>query len=155
MAALNIGIFTKHADRVKMANIAQMINVLQAMILTKDEKMVLTPTYYAFEMFKSYQDATALPVEIQSPWYSKDASNIPAVQASAVRGKDGHLHVGLVNVDPNHSITVTAKISGAALTSAPRARAHGCSHQLAQHVRAAGCGQARSIHRSTHRIRNH
>ena len=119
VAALNIGIFTKHADRVKMANIAQMINVLQAMILTKDEKMVLTPTYYAFEMFKSYQDATALPVEIQSPWYSKDASNIPAVQASAVRGKDGHLHVGLVNVDPNHSITVTAKISGAALTSAP------------------------------------
>ena len=119
VAALNIGIFTKHADRVKMANIAQMINVLQAMILTKDEKMVLTPTYYAFEMFKSYQDATAVPIEVESPWYSKDASDIPAVHASAVRDKDGRLHIGLVNVDPNHAITVTAKIAGVALTSAP------------------------------------
>src|ERR1039457_5676103 len=58
VAALNINIFVKHADRLKLANIAQMINVLQAMILTKDEKMVLTPTYHVFEMFKSYQDGT-------------------------------------------------------------------------------------------------
>jgi len=113
VAALNINIFTKHADRVKMANIAQMINVLQAMILTKDEKMVLTPTYHAFEMFKSYQDATALPIEITSPWYSKDGSAMPAVSASAVRGKDGRLHIGLVNVDPNRAITVSARLSGA------------------------------------------
>lgn len=119
VAALNINIFTKHADRVKMANIAQMINVLQAMILTKDEKMVLTPTYHVFEMFKSYQDATALPIEIQSPWYSKDSANILAVHASAVRGKDGRLHIGLVNVDPNHAVTVTAKISGAAFATVP------------------------------------
>ncbi|MEO5926279.1 MAG: alpha-L-arabinofuranosidase C-terminal domain-containing protein [Bryobacteraceae bacterium] len=118
VAALNIGIFTKHADRVKMANIAQMINVLQAMILTKDEKMVLTPTYHAFEMFKSYQDATALPIDLNSPWYNKEGVNIPAVSASAVRGKDGRLHVGLVNVDPNRSITVTAKLPGATLTTA-------------------------------------
>ena len=62
VAAININIFVKHADRVKMANIAQMINVLQAMILTKDEKMVLTPTYHVFDMYKSYQDGTALPV---------------------------------------------------------------------------------------------
>src|SRR5690348_6557242 len=61
-----------------------MLNVLQAMILTKDEKMVLTPTYHVFEMFKSYQDGTALPVEIQSAWYNKDGSTLPAVSASAV-----------------------------------------------------------------------
>ena len=101
VAALNINIFTKHADRVKMANIAQMINVLQAMILTKDDKMVLTPTYHVFEMFKSYQDATALAIDIKTPWYNKDASTMPAVNASAVRDKDGRLHIGLVNVDPN------------------------------------------------------
>ncbi len=113
VAALNINIFTKHADRVKMANIAQMINVLQAMILTKDEKMVLTPTYHVFEMFKSYQDATALAIDIKSPWYNKDASTVPAVSASAVRDKDGRLHIGLVNVDPNHAVAVTAKLAGA------------------------------------------
>lgn len=119
VAALNINIFTKHADRVKMANIAQMINVLQAMILTQDEKMVLTPTYHAFEMFKSYQDATALPLELTSPWYSKEASNVPAVSASAVRDKSGRIHVGLVNVDANRTITVTAKVAGATVSSAP------------------------------------
>lgn len=114
VAALNIGIFTKHAGRVKMANIAQMVNVLQAMILTKEERMLLTPTYHVFEMFKAYQDATALPLELKSPWYSSEASNIPAVHASAVRGQDGRLHVGLVNVDPHHSVALSAALAGAA-----------------------------------------
>ncbi len=118
VAALNINIFTKHADRVKMANIAQMINVLQAMILTRDDKMVLTPTYHVFEMFKSYQDAAALPIELTSPWYNKDASTVPAVSASAVRDKAGRLHIGLVNVDPRQGVTVTAKLSGVILSSA-------------------------------------
>lgn len=112
VAALNINIFTKHADRIKMANIAQMINVLQAMILTKDEKMVLTPTYHVFEMFKSYQDATALPIDVTSPWYNKGSSTLPAVSATAVRGKDGLVHIGLVNVDPNNAVTVTAELAG-------------------------------------------
>jgi alpha-N-arabinofuranosidase len=116
VAALNINIFVKHADRLKLANIAQMINVLQAMILTKDEKMVLTPTYHVFEMFKSYQDGTALPVEIQSAWYNKDASTLPAVSASAVRDKDGRLHVALVNVNPSQPATITAQIPGGTAT---------------------------------------
>jgi alpha-L-arabinofuranosidase len=119
VAALNINIFTKHADRVKMANIAQMVNVLQAMILTRDDKMILTPTYHAFEMFKPYQDGTALAIELTSPWYSKEGSNVPAVSASAVRDKSGRIHVGLVNVDPNRTMAVTAKLPGATLTSAP------------------------------------
>ena len=55
VAAINFHIFQRHADRVAMANIAQMINVLQAMILTDKEKMVLTPTYHVFEMFKVHQ----------------------------------------------------------------------------------------------------
>jgi alpha-N-arabinofuranosidase len=112
VAALNINIFVKHADRVKMANIAQMINVLQAMILTRDDKMVLTPTYHVLEMFKSYQDATSLAIDLKSPGYNKDASTMPAVNASAVRDKDGRLHISLVNVDPNHAITITARFSG-------------------------------------------
>ncbi len=116
VAALNFNIFVKHADRLKLANIAQMINVLQAMILTKDEKMILTPTYHVFEMFKSYQDGTALPVEVQSAWYNKDASTLPAVSASAVRDKEGRLHVALVNVNPNQPATVTAQIPGATAT---------------------------------------
>jgi alpha-N-arabinofuranosidase len=117
VAALNIGIFARHADRVKMANIAQMINVLQAMILTKDEKMLLTPTYHVFEMYKPFQDAVSIPIDIQSPWYSAESSNMPAVHASAVKDKDGRLHIALVNVDPNHPVAITARLDGATPSS--------------------------------------
>jgi alpha-N-arabinofuranosidase len=112
VAALNINIFVKHADRVKMANIAQMINVLQAMILTKDDKMVLTPTYHVFDLYKVYQDTTSVPVELKSPWYNKDAWTLPAVSASAVRDSSGQLHVALANVDPNHPVAVAARMAG-------------------------------------------
>jgi alpha-N-arabinofuranosidase len=117
VAALNVNIFARHADRLKMANIAQMVNVLQAMILTKDEKMVLTPTYHVFEMFKPYQDATVLEMELKTPWYSKDSSNMPAVSASAVRGQNGRVYVGLVNVDPNREIRVAASLPGMSAAS--------------------------------------
>ena len=69
VAALNLNIFAHHADRVKMAAIAQMVNVLQAMMLTDGAKMVLTPTYWVFDLYKPWQDATALPIELQSPYY--------------------------------------------------------------------------------------
>jgi alpha-N-arabinofuranosidase len=114
VAAINFNIFVKHSDRVKMANIAQMINVLQAMILTKGEKMLLTPTYHVFDLYKAYQDATSLPIELNSPWYSREAVAIPAISASAVRDVAGKIHIGLVNLDPHNAIAVTAKIGGMA-----------------------------------------
>ena len=70
LAALNLNIFARHADRVRMANIAQMINVLQAMILTDKEKMVLTPTYYVFKMYVPFQDATFVPVTFNAGTYT-------------------------------------------------------------------------------------
>jgi len=112
VAALNINIFTRHAERVKLANIAQMVNVLQAMILTDGPKMVLTPTYHVFEMYKPFQDATFLPVELKSSWYHKDQWAIPSVSATAARGTDGKVYVALVNVDPNQPASVSATLNG-------------------------------------------
>ncbi|MGK6319430.1 alpha-N-arabinofuranosidase [Sphingomonas sp. DT-204] len=113
VAALNINIFTRHADRVRMANIAQMVNVLQAMILTDGPKMVLTPTYHVFEMYRPFQDATLLPVELKSPWYNKEQWVAPSVSVTAARGADGLVHVALVNVDPNRPASVSARLAGA------------------------------------------
>jgi alpha-N-arabinofuranosidase len=117
IAGLNFNIFVKHADRVRMANIAQMINVLQAMILTKDDKMVLTPTYHVFDLYKVYQGAASLPIELQSPTYTNDAVAIPAVSASAVRGTDGKVYIGLVNTDPHNGVALTVRIAGLAARS--------------------------------------
>jgi alpha-N-arabinofuranosidase len=112
VASIHLDIFARHADRVKMTAIAQMVNVLQAMILTDGKKMVLTPTYHVFEMYKPYMDATVLPIDIKSPWYSKDKWAMPSVSASAVRDKAGRVHVGLSNLDPNKAVTVTTTLAG-------------------------------------------
>src|SRR4030095_15289419 len=99
VAAIHINIFAHHADRVKMANIAQMVNVLQAMTLTNDEKMVLTPTYYAFEMYKPFMDATSLPLELPAPTYQVGEYKVPGVHASAARAKDGKVYGALAHLD--------------------------------------------------------
>jgi alpha-N-arabinofuranosidase len=115
VAAIHINIFSQHADRVKMANIAQMVNVLQSMILTNDEKMVLTPTYYAFEMYKPFMDATHLPLELPAPTYQVGEYKVPAVHASAARGKDGKVYVALANLDAKNAAKLDVKIAGAPL----------------------------------------
>jgi alpha-L-arabinofuranosidase len=112
VAAINFNIFHLHADRVRMANIAQMVNVLQAMILTNGRQMLLTPTYHVFRMFRPFQDATLLPSYLQTPQYSLGAVSVPAVSISAARTTQGAIVVALVNLDPNQAIPMTASIAG-------------------------------------------
>jgi alpha-L-arabinofuranosidase len=113
VAALNFNIFHAHADRVRMTNIAQMVNVLQAMILTDKNRMILTPTYHAFRMYVPFQDATALPVAIRNNGkYSVGNVTVPQVSASAARGKDGKVYLALVNTNPNKAVDVTVNVSG-------------------------------------------
>ena len=113
IAALNFNIFHKYADRVHMTNIAQMVNVLQAMILTKDDKMILTPTYHAFDMYKPFQDATSLPTSINNnTTYTLGDISVPGVSASAARGKDGKLYVALVNTNPKEAVDVAVNVAG-------------------------------------------
>ena len=112
LAAINLHIFQAHADRVTMANIAQMVNVLQAMILTDKEKMLLTPTYHVFEMFKVHQGATVLPLTLTTPDYAVGENKIPAVSASASRDAAGKIHVSLSNANPNTAITVACALTG-------------------------------------------
>ena len=112
VAGLNLNVFHSHADRVRMTNIAQMINVLQAMILTDKEKMLLTPTYHVFEMYQPFQNATLLPTELMTPEYKHGEVAIPAVSVSAARATDGQIALALVNTDPNRPAHVTLKIAG-------------------------------------------
>jgi alpha-L-arabinofuranosidase len=113
VAALNFHVFHRHADRVTMANIAQTVNVLQAMILTDEEKMLRTPTYWVFEMFKVHQGGTFLPVELQSPDYAFGQEKIPMVSASATRAADGSaVHLSLANTSPGQAVTLRVKLSG-------------------------------------------
>ena len=111
-AAYNLNLFNNHADRVRGANIAQMVNVLQAMILTRGDQMVLTPTYHVFEMFTPHHDATLLPISLDEGTYAYDGGSVPAVSASASRDSTGTIHLTLANLDPNRPRTIAAELRG-------------------------------------------
>ena len=113
VAATNFHIFMRHADRVRMANIAQMVNVLQSMIRTDGARMVLTPTYYAFLMYRPFQGATALSVNVSTPNYSLGSETVPAIDVTAARGTDGATYIGLINADPNEGADVSLALNGA------------------------------------------
>jgi alpha-N-arabinofuranosidase len=118
LASLNLNIFARHADRVRMANIAQMVNVLQAMILTAKEKMVLTPTYHVFKLYVPFQDATFVPASYDAGWYTQGEAALPRIDAIAARDAAGKLWVALTNVDPNRSATIALEVKGATPRSA-------------------------------------
>lgn len=114
VAALTLNIFHRHSDRVKLAAIAQMVNVLQAMILTKGDKMVRTPTYWVFDMYKVFQGATPYPVAIDTPDYRYGDHDVPMVDVSAAKAKDGKLYLALVNSDPHKAAHVVTGMNGSA-----------------------------------------
>ncbi len=118
LAALNLNIFARHADRVRGANIAQMINVLQAMIITDKEKMVLTPTYYVFKMYVPFQGATFVPVTFDAGTYTHDNITLPRVDAIAAKDVKGKLWLEVTNLDPNQSVEIEASLAGVTAKSA-------------------------------------
>jgi alpha-L-arabinofuranosidase len=112
-AGLYLNIFNNHARRVKMANIAQFVNVLQAMILTKDGQIVKTPTFYVFKMYKVHHDALLLPINVMCDNYTFDGMTLPSVSASASKDREGKIHVSLTNIDMHHDRTVEIDLRGA------------------------------------------
>ncbi len=112
IAGTTLNIFNNHADRVKMANLAQTVNVLQAVILTKGNKMLLTPTYHVFDLYKVHHDAKLLPLTFISPDYTMDNQKIPALNASASRDSLGAIHITFVNLDPNKKLTLNTSLNG-------------------------------------------
>ncbi len=125
IAGTTLNTFNNHADRVRMANLAQTINVLQAVILTDEEKMILTPTYHVMEMYKVHQDAQLLPMTLQSVDYTFQNEKLPAISGSASLDSTGVIHISLVNIDASrkHDVSVTLhgntarSVSGRILTS--------------------------------------
>jgi alpha-N-arabinofuranosidase len=115
VAALNLDIFARHADRVRMANIAQMVNVLQSMIMTDGARMVLTPTYHVFQMYVPFQDATSLSVQLDAGRYVHGAANLPRIDAIAARGRDGKIWLAVVNLDPSRPAEISPDIDGTAV----------------------------------------
>jgi alpha-L-arabinofuranosidase len=118
IAGTNLNIFNNHCDRVRMAAIAQAINVLQSIILTKDEKMILTPTYHVFDMYKVHQDALMVPVNLQTENYSYKENSIPALNCSASIDKEGKMHISLCNLNPVKTEKLTCNLNGFTIESA-------------------------------------
>ncbi|MBT2757366.1 alpha-N-arabinofuranosidase [Mesobacillus foraminis] len=118
VAGLHFNIFHKHSDRVQMTNIAQTVNVLQAMILTEGEKMILTPTYHVFEMFKVHQDAKLLAVDSLVNEYEYKDEKLPQVSVSASKNDEGKVHISLCNIDHKNEAQLELDVRGLGVTAA-------------------------------------
>jgi len=117
IAGLSLNIFNNHCDRVRMANLAQMVNVLQAVVLTKEEKLVLTPTYHVMEMYNVHQDALMIPLAMTSKDYTLGEKKVQAVSASASKDKNGTIHISLVNMDATNSQELKIDLGGLSASS--------------------------------------
>ncbi len=117
VAATTLNTFNNHCDRVKMANIAQTVNVLQAVILTDEEKMLLTPTYHVMRMYNVHQDALMLPTAVENVNYEYEGKSLPALSVSASKDNNGVIHVSIANIDANAPKTVTLEMRGADISS--------------------------------------
>ncbi|MCG7856597.1 alpha-N-arabinofuranosidase [Flavihumibacter sp.] len=117
IAGVTLNIFNNHADRVRMANLAQTINVLQAVILTNKEKILLTPTFHVMEMYNVHQDATMIPLDFASPTYIAGKDTMNAVSVSASKNKAGVTHISLVNIDPSNAREINIGIDGLSVKS--------------------------------------
>jgi len=112
VAGINLNIFNNHCSRVKMANIAMMINMLQSLILTKEDKMILTPTYYVFDMFKVHQDSKAIPLEIEYVDYSYHGEKIPQISVSASRDRKDTVNVSICNLNSGNDANIECELHG-------------------------------------------
>ena len=125
IVGITLNIFNNHADRVKIANLAQMVNVLQSVILTNEQKIILTPTYYVMEMYNVHQDAELIPIHITSNDFVLNNTKIPALSVSASKDQSGKIHISLTNIDNINGQSVdidlkdfdAKKITGRILTS--------------------------------------
>jgi alpha-N-arabinofuranosidase len=117
LAGLTLNIFHNHADRVRIANLAQTVNVLQAVILTNEEKMLTTPTYHVMEMYNVHQDATLIPISLKPNSYVLGVESLPAVSASASKDAAGAVHISLVNIDAQKPQDISVDLKGARLNS--------------------------------------
>ncbi|WPP40385.1 alpha-N-arabinofuranosidase [Paenibacillus hunanensis] len=117
VAGVNLNLFYKYADRIKMANIAQMVNVLQAMVLTEGDRMLLTPTYHVFNMYQVHQDSERLDLQWESPEYVMGAQSIPKISAAASKDAQGQVHITVCNLSHDESESFSCQIEGGSYTA--------------------------------------
>jgi alpha-N-arabinofuranosidase len=115
-AGLFLNTFNQHCDRVRMANIAQTNNVLQAMTLTRGTEMIVTPTYHVFDMFKVHQGATYLPSDLTCTNYEYEDESLPSLSVSASRSDDGTINVTICNIDPANGTTLDLVFESASVS---------------------------------------
>lgn len=112
IAGINLNIFNNHCDRVQMSNIAQIVNVLQAIILTEGDRMLLTPTYHIYDMYKVHQDAQLLSVDLENTEYVCNGEKIPGISVSSSMDNEGKIHVSICNLNPSQDTGVDIDIRG-------------------------------------------
>jgi alpha-N-arabinofuranosidase len=110
VAALTLNIFNKHCDKVRMANVAQLVNNLHALFLAGGEHCIVTPTYHVFDMYKEHQGARSIETVVTD---NDELSRSVSASASI---KDGKLLVTLANLSCTEDVEIALESVGMAVT---------------------------------------
>lgn len=121
-ASVSLDMFHRHLDRVKMANIAQTINVLQAMILTKGDQMILTPTYHVFDFYKVHHDAQYIDSHIKNNLYLDDDKIAPVISLSSSKDRKGRVNITISNIHYETDVPVEISLDTRNLGSITNSR---------------------------------
>ena len=117
VASTTFDIFNANCDRIVMANIAQTVNVLQAVVLTEGDKMITTPTYHVFDLYTAHHDATLLGHWLEEGETGDDENAIPMLSATASE-KDGKVNITLTNLSADEAAPVSISLNGVNAKSA-------------------------------------
>lgn len=112
VAAHHLNLFGAKSNRIHMTNIAQTINVLQAVLLTDGAHLIKTPTYHVFDMYQGHHDGVLVRTNIDRGEYDYEGTALPALSSLCTRGEDGSLHLTIANVDPNQSHEIAVELRG-------------------------------------------
>lgn len=112
IAAISLDIMNKHSDRVRMANIAQMVNVLQAVILTEGDQMIKTPTYHVFDLYRVHFDTELLQTNATITSYGHNGEEIPSISYTASKSDDGRINLTITNLDADNTQDIELDFRG-------------------------------------------
>ena len=131
IAGITLNIFNKHSDRVKMANLAQIVNVLQSVILTDGADMILTPTYHVFDMYKYHQDAMLVDSSVETETIGvEDEWQVPNLTESVSVAEDGAVHITLTNLSLDKDYEIRTILTDYQVNEVKGEIVHGEMHEM-------------------------
>jgi alpha-N-arabinofuranosidase len=118
VAAMMLNMFNNHCERLRVANIAMLVNALHPLYITHEDRLLRTPTSHVYEMFTVHHEATMLPLITTADRGLPYDYTMPGFNASASRDDAGRIHLTLCNVTVDSDREISCRLASGNINSA-------------------------------------